>query len=561
MKLPEPQTENHETGQTMTSQLERVDAEPWNGLIYTFPPDERTVPAMLLAQAALYGERPLCSFDSADVSFNQAVSLAQRGAAALEHAGVQKGDRIALFCGNRPEFLEVFLGAAWLGAITVPLNTASKGAQLQHILGNSEARLLISETEFLNRLAVTSLTGTKLERILTIPSKGDHPAPDTSLVTAQWTIPPKFVSGPSEIRPSDPLAILYTSGTTGPSKGVLCPHAQYFWWAANSAKVLELEEGDVLLTTLPLFHVNALSAFFQALITGTTLVIKNRFSASGFLESLLTSKATVTYLLGAMVPILLSTPGTDCDKSHHLRTVLAPGVPAAASTAFTSRFGVELIDGFASTESNFVIGSPPSQKRLGTMGQVRPGFHAKVVDELDNELQPGTPGELVLRAEDPFAFATGYFGMPDKTVEAWRNLWLHTGDRVVCDEDGYFRFIDRIKDVIRRRGENISSYEVEQAIALHPSVKTAAVFPVQSELAEDDVMCAVVLRDNAHLSEQELLDHCQDLISYFSVPRYVDFVESLPVTENGKIKKFQLRESGVTPTTWDREHHGYVVKR
>lgn len=195
------------------------------------------------------------------------------------------------------------------------------------------------------------------------------------------------------------------------------------------------------------------------------------------------------------------------------------------------------------------------------MGKVRPGFYAKVVDELDNELQPGVPGELILRAEDPFAFATGYFGMPDKTVEAWRNLWLHTGDRVVCDEDGYFRFVDRIKDVIRRRGENISSYEVEQAIALHPSVKTAAVFPVQSELAEDDVMCAVILRDNARLSAEELLDHCQQLISYFSVPRYVDFVEALPVTENGKIKKFQLRESGITPTTWDREQNGYIVKR
>ncbi|MET4538576.1 crotonobetaine/carnitine-CoA ligase [Arthrobacter bambusae] len=557
----EPQTQTHESGQTMTSQLERADAERWNGLIDTFPPEERTVPAMLLAQAALYGERPLCSFESVDVSFNQAVSLAQRGAAALEYAGVKKGDSIALFCGNRPEFLEVFLGAAWLGAITVPLNTASKGAQLQHILGNSEARLLISETEFLNRLSVVSLTATKLERILTIPSDGAHPAPDSSLETARWTIPQQSVSGPSEIHPNEPLAILYTSGTTGLSKGVLSPHAQYFWWAANSAKVLELEEGDVLLTTLPLFHVNALSAFFQALITGSTLVIKKRFSASGFLESLLTSKATVTYLLGAMVPILLSTPGTDRDKMHHLRTVLAPGVPAAASVAFTARFGVELIDGFASTETNFVIGSPPSQKRLGTMGQIRPGFHARVVDELDNELQPGVPGELILRAEDPFAFATGYFGMPDKTVEAWRNLWLHTGDRVVCDEDGYFRFIDRIKDVIRRRGENISSYEVEQAIALHPAVKTAAVFPVQSELAEDDVMCAVVLRDKARLSAQELLDHCQELISYFSVPRFVDFVESLPVTENGKIKKFQLRESGITPTTWDREQHGYVVKR
>lgn len=561
MTPPEPQIQDHQTRRTLTSELHEPDAERWIGLTETFPPEERTVPAMLLAQAALYGDRALCSFDSGEITFNQAVAMARRGAATLEHAGVKKGDRIALLCGNRSEFLEVFLGAAWLGAVAVPLNTASKGAQLQHILCNSEARLLISETEFLDRLASISVTATKLERILIILSEESHSALQTSLPTAPWTMSEQPCSGLFDSYPNEPLAILYTSGTTGLSKGVQCPHAQYFWWAANSAKILELQEGDVLLTTLPLFHVNALSAFFQALITGSTLVIKKRFSASGFLESLQTSKATVTYLLGAMVPILLSTPGSERDKSHQLRIVLAPGVPAAASMAFAGRFGVELIDGFASTETNFVIGSPPSQKRLGTMGKVRPGFHAKVVDELDNELKPGVPGELILRAEDPFAFATGYFGMPDKTVEAWRNLWLHTGDRVICDEDGYYRFVDRIKDVIRRRGENISSYEVEQAIALHPSVKTAAVFPVQSELAEDDVMCAVVLRDNAVLSAEELLDHCQSLLSYFSVPRYVDFVESLPVTENGKIKKFQLRESGVTPTTWDREQHGYIVKR
>ena len=204
---------------------------------------------------------------------------------------------------------------------------------------------------------------------------------------------------------------------------------------------------------------------------------------------------------------------------------------------------------------------PAAERRLGTMGRVRPGFHARVVDEYDNELPPGTPGELVLRADEPFSFATGYFGMPDKTVEAWRNLWLHTGDRVVCDADGYFRFLDRIKDVIRRRGENISSYEVEQVLIRHPAVQNAAVFPVTSDLAEDEVMAAVVLHGGAVLTAAELLDHCQPLISYFSIPRFVDFVATLPMTENGKVKKFQLRETGISSTAWDREKHGYILTR
>lgn len=544
-----------------TSESGTAVVGPWRKLGDEFPPADRTLATMLAAQAERFGDRALYVFDGVSVSFVQALAIAQRSAAALQAAGLQKGDRIAVFCGNRAEFLEIFLGAAWLGAITVPLNTAAKGAQLKHMLTNSEARLLITEGIYLDRLLAAGEDALQLEKVLIVGQTAQVPSNSPDLEVSAWELPEVSVPMIPGALPNDPIAILYTSGTTGLSKGVLCPHAQYFWWASHSAQILELQEGDVLLTTLPLFHTNALSAFFQALMTGSTLVVKARFSASNFVQSLISSGATVTYLLGAMVPILLSTPVGEQDRNHRLRTILAPGVPASAADAFSARYGVELVDGFASTETNFVIGSPHSEKRPGTMGRLRPGFDARVVDEWDNELQPGMAGELILRAEDPFAFATGYFGMPDKTVEAWRNLWVHTGDRVVCDEDGYFRFVDRIKDVIRRRGENISSYEVEQAIALHHAVKTVAVFPVGSELAEDEVMCAVVLREGAKLTAEELLDHCQRLISYFSVPRYVDFVTELPVTENGKIKKFQLRETGITESTWDRDQHGYILKR
>lgn len=536
-------------------------AESWTKLNSAFHPSDRTLASMLSTQAKRFGDRDLYRFDGVSVSFRQALDLARRSAATLEAVGIKRGDRVAVFSGNRPEFLEVFLGAAWLGAITVPLNTAAKGAQLEHMLRNCEARLLVTEGDYMDRLLAVDQTTLKLETVLTLGTPTDKTFHSPEVEIGEWALAQSSAAIAPGALPNDPIAILYTSGTTGLSKGVLCPHAQYFWWGAHSAQILELQEGDVLLTTLPLFHTNALSTFFQALITGSTLVVESRFSASNFVPSLISSGATVTYLLGAMVPILLSTPVTELDHSHRLRTVLGPGVPAAAAEAFSTRFGVNLIDGFASTESNFVIGSPAGENRRGTMGQLRPGFQARVVDEFDNELVRGMPGELLLRADDPYAFASGYFGMPDKTVEAWRNLWLHTGDRVVCDEDGYFRFVDRIKDVIRRRGENISSYEVEQAIALHPAVKTVAVFPVKSDLAEDEVMCAVVLREGAQLSPEELLEHCQQLISYFSVPRYVDFVTALPVTENGKIKKFQLREAGITSTTWDREQHGFIVKR
>jgi crotonobetaine/carnitine-CoA ligase len=222
---------------------------------------------------------------------------------------------------------------------------------------------------------------------------------------------------------------------------------------------------------------------------------------------------------------------------------------------------VTLLEGYGATETNFVIASSPQAERPGTMGRVVDGFEARVVDADDVELPPGEAGELVLRADEPFAFASGYFGMPEKTVEAWRNLWFHTGDRVIRDESGYFRFVDRLKDAIRRRGENISSYEVEQVLLAHPDIEMAAVFPARSELAEDEVMAAIVTRTGTSLSPIELLQFCEPRLPYFALPRFIDFVADLPRTENGKVRKYELRDRGVGPSTWDRDASGYRVKR
>ena len=243
-----------------------------------------------------------------------------------------------------------------------------------------------------------------------------------------------------------------------------------------------------------------------------------------------------------------------------MRIALAPAVPAQFHAEFTERFGFGLLDGYGSTETNCIMGAPLAEQRPGLMGRLLDGFSARVVDAQDNELPDGEAGELMLRADEPFAFATGYFGMPEKTVEAWRNLWFHTGDRVVRESDGFYRFIDRMKDAIRRRGENISSYEVEQVLVSHPQVENAAVFPVRSELAEDEVMAAVVLRPGEKLAYEALLDYCQPRMPYFAVPRYLEYVDALPVTENGKVTKYKLRERGITAATWDREKAGYKLR-
>ncbi|HLM12782.1 MAG TPA: AMP-binding protein, partial [Reyranella sp.] len=278
-------------------------------------------------------------------------------------------------------------------------------------------------------------------------------------------------------------------------------------------------------------------------------------------STLAARRATVTYLLGAMVPILLSRVAEPAEQAHRTRIALAPGVPGHFHAEFTKRTGIAILDGYGSTETNFVIGSPIAECKPGTMGRLFEGFAARVVDAEDNEVPDGTPGELMLRAEAPFAFATGYFGTPEKTVEAWRNLWFHTGDRVVREADGYYKFVDRLKDAIRRRGENVSSFEVEQVLLSHPEIATAAAYPVRSELAEDEVMAAIVRQPGSALDEVAIIRFCETRMPYFAVPRFLEFVDVLPTTENGKIQKYKLRERGITDRTWDREAAGITVKR
>jgi crotonobetaine/carnitine-CoA ligase len=515
-------------------------------------PRDRTLPGMLQRQAERFGDKPLLTVAGVEWSHRDAARAAARTGAALRAAGVRRGDRVAVMCSNRIEFLEAFLGCGWIGAVSVPINTASMGPQIEYFLADSGARVLLIEDRFVERLDTADLSGTALERIWIV---GAVVASETALSgVACLSYPDHGDSTPAEaVLPGDTLAILYTSGTTGPAKGVTCPHAQYYWWGVNSARILGVGAADVLCTTLPLFHINALNTFAQACEAGCRVVVEARFSASGFWPAMQACGATVVYLLGAMVPILLTQPAGDAERAHRVRIGLGPGVPSAASAAFRERTGVDLLEGYGSTETNFAIATAANSPRTGVMGWPQPGFHARVVDDQDVELPAGVAGELVLRADEPFAFASGYFGMPEKTVEAWRNLWFHTGDRVVREADGAFRFVDRLKDAIRRRGENISSYEVEQVLLSHPDVATVAVYPVRSELAEDDVMAALIAQPGRVVDPAELARFCEARLPYFAIPRFIDVAADLPRTENGKVQKYKLRELGVTPNAWDRE--------
>jgi carnitine-CoA ligase len=482
-------------------------------------PHDQTVPKMLRRAAERFGAHPACSFSGNLFSDHKNLpAIVARRAGALRAAGIGRGDRVALMCSNRAEMLEMFLACGWIGAVSVPINTASMGPQIEYYVKNSGSKLLVLEKSFVSRLGFAVPTWVLGET---------YPKASAAIE-------------PAEIEPHDPLAILYTSGTTGPAKGVVCPHAQYYWWGRNTADILGVRAGDVLCTTLPLFHINALNTFAQASLLGGSVAYEPRFSASEFWKTMAERKANVVYLLGAMVPILLAQKESAPEKQHGVRIGLGPGVPKTALESFRERTNITLLEGYGSTETNFVIATTPETAGRGVMGWVRPGFEAKVAED----------GELLLKTGDPLRFSLGYFGMPEKTREAWRDGWFRTGDRVAQEPDGSFRFIDRLKDAIRRRGENISSYEVEQVLQSHPDVAAVAVYPVRSELAEDEVMAAIILQPGCRLEAgalaAQLTEFCSTRLPYFAVPGFVDFVDDLPRTENGKVQKFKLRERGVT---------------
>ncbi|MEU7768178.1 AMP-binding protein [Nocardia sp. NPDC049190] len=506
-------------------------------------PAAMTIPALLIARAEECGDRIAVRAGAVAVSYRALAHRASSMADALHAHGVRAGDRVAALTGNRLELVDLVLGCSWLGATAVPLNVALRGDGLAHVLVESGARWLLVEPRYVEDVESSGFTGE-----CWIVGSASAPCVDSADLGP--------LRDPTPADALDIAAVLFTSGTTGMPKGVRCPHAQFLWWGDGVGRSLGLGTGDVLYTCLPLFHTNALGALFQALVCRSTFVLGERFSASRYWADVAESGATVIYLLGAMVAMLMNRPPSAIDRAHRVTRSLSPATPAHLYEPFRIRFGIELVDGFGSTETNLVLGSMPGCRRDGFIGTVMDGYEAAVVDE-GAAVPDGTPGELVVRSLRRGGFAQGYLGDPTPAA----GTWLLTGDRVVRGSDGWFRFVDRIKDVIRRRGENISATEVESVLARHPGVAQVAVFAVPSTLAEDEIMAAVVPRDGGTLDPADLLRFGEHNLAYFALPRYVDVVAALPLTETGKVRKPELRSRGVGPDTWDAQRQGFRPTR
>ena len=472
--------------------------------------------------------------------------------------GVQPGDKVGVLLPTCSDFVRVWLGVFRLGAVAVFLNSELRGAFLAHQLANSGVELLISSSDLVQAVVdLPSGARSRLARIILVDGARIDAEAGLAQVDWTWWDAPPF-AGPWP-QAHDIACIMYTSGTSGPAKGVLMPHAHCTLYGVGTLQALQLTSDDRYYVVLPLSHANSL--FMQlgsTLLSGASAFIRSKFSASAWLSDIRASGATVTSHLGVTAAFVVNQPPGPADADHRLRAICySPNVPAI-ETAFRERFGVrDIVSGFGMTEVNICIWGRLGQSRPGAAGWVyEDHFEVIIADpETDEPRRPGEVGEILVRPKTPYAFMAGYYDMPDKTVEAWRNLWFHTGDAAMISQDGVLTFVDRIKDCIRRRSENISAAQIEDVISSLPGVAEVAAFAIPSDIpgGEDDVMLVVVAKHGHVLDGDAIGASAEALLPRFAEPRYIEIAAELPKTATGKVQREVLRRRGAAQA-YDR--HG-----
>ncbi len=506
------------------------------------------------------GSRPALAFAGRTLSYRELDTETEAVARGLARAGLKRGDRVAALLFNTPEFPLLWFGAAKLGAVLVPLNTGLKGEILRYELADSAPQALVVDRRLWSSYGpLRDGLGIAREFVAGPSAPGGDPP---SSVPDFGSLPTDSGAevGPSP-HPSDPASILYTSGTTGPPKGAIIPHEKLLTTPAEIAARSRLSPESVLFTALPLFHCNAQEmTTLSALLHDLVAAYDERFHASNYWETASSFRATHVSLLISMITILHKQPEKATDRGHTVRTALTAGATKAIWPEFERRFGVDLIELYGMTECGCTtLMNPPDRVRVGSVGTPLGFVEAEVVDDDDRPVPVGTRGELVVRPKAPYTMFSGYLNKPEKTVEAWRNLWFHTGDFVTRDEDGYYYFVDRKKDVIRRRGENLAPYDVESVLNRHPAVFESVVVGVPSPLGEEDVKAFVQVKPGQSVDARELFAFAVEHLPFFMVPKYLEFIEEIPKTANQKSQRYVLRERK-GGTEYDREKLGISVR-
>lgn len=534
----------------------------WSDWYRREDPEGWVLPRVLRDRAEAHPDRPFLRFaDGPWQTYGDMDLRANRIANALIARGLQPGECVSTLMPNSDDQVSIWFGILRAGGVQSPINLAYKGDFLSWVINLPQSRFLVISDSHLDRLDRVARDLSTLEHVFvwesgegTGPDPAVHHEPASVLDDASGADPGVPVTWVDDAR------VMFTSGTTGRSKGVIKQHASDYFSGRTYNEVCGVTEDDIFYTCLPLFHSNAqVLACYPAMIAGARIQVSERYSSRRFWREVTESKATILNTVSAMNYFIWNTEPGEFDRAHSVSRIMAMPAPKDIYEEFQDRFGIRFHEGYGLTETGMVTYVPPGESRPGSCGLATPGFEVSVVEPgTDLPVPTGTSGEIVVDMKLPNIVMRAYAGMPDKTADDFRNLKLHTGDLGRIDDQGYLYFMDRVKDYIRRRGENVSSMEVERTVSGHPAVLEAAAIGVEAAegaSAEQEILICVVPR-TAPVDPYELLKYCAEHMPYFAVPRYVCFMESLPKTPTERVRKVELRDMGLGPDVYDRAVSG-----
>ncbi len=523
------------------------------------------LPKILKEQAKKLGGKPFLQFGyKKPISFYKMNQLANKVANGLSKLGIKKSEKVAVYMPNSDDYVVTWFGILKMGGVMVPINTEYKMDFLQYIIDSSDAKVLFIAEEYLDRIPPIEKQIPKIEHIIVWTRHGGenfekygvkHP----SLISFREFIESSKANEPKvEVTFTDYARLMYTSGTTGRSKGVMRPSAADYSSARNYAEIMDVGPDDVCFTCLPLFHSNAMvMTVYPALIMGAKAVVEEKYSARNFWKWMVDHEVTRFNIVGTISYFMWNTPPVPEEKQHKVELVLGSPAPHDIIEEFMERFNIKFMEGYGLTETGQCTWMRPGEPfRVGSCGKEAPGYEIIIADpNTDEELERGQVGQILVRPRIPNIMLHYYHKMPEKTVEDFKNFWFHTGDAGWMDKDGYIYFVDRVKDYIRRRGENISSFEVEKIVNSHPDVQESAAIGVKAEdgrYAEDEVMICVIPKKGKSLKPQDLIEFLKPRMPKFMLPRFIRFMKSFPKTGTQRTQKNKLRNEGITYDTWDR---------
>ena len=533
--------------------------------------EQSTIPELLMRRLDVDPDGPYLDVCGVTVTAAQVVDVSSRLASSLRSMGVSQGDRVATLIENSIEAVYAWWGIILAGAIAVPVNTAYKGEYLRHQLADSGSKVVIVAAEFLDRLEPVAATIESVQHVVII---SDTPSTISSTATSLWSelLTSEAILPEINTKPSDLGTFIYTGGTTGLSKGCMLSHNYHEALTRQIGICWERMAEDVVWTPLPLFHFNAITtAVIGPLVFGGRSAIYRRFSVSNFWPEMNRVGATITSTLGTMAYLLAhdvdrpEMPRSGAPEANTtLRLLGAAPMPVEVDDIMKNRFGLTTFSAaYGVTEASLISWQPPGgYNKPNAAGVINDEyFDVRIFDAEDNEVPRGDRGEIVIRPKRPEVMFAGYWGRPEVTVETSRNWWYHTGDIGIVDDDNFLFFVDRKADYLRRRGENIASFEVESIIMGHGQIADVAVHAVPSPLTEDDLKITATRVEGATVSEEELFLWCVEQLPYFALPRYIEFRTDLPRSPVGRVLKRELRAEGVTSATWDLEQSGVVYEK